>query len=105
MLGALVVALVWLGFVTVSLVLGYRESTAGRSQADAARATLPGGVDPLVQAVSTPGDQVAEESASQQLRDAADDFSSASDRTGNPLLAPIRILPFVGRQVQSVHAV
>jgi hypothetical protein len=102
-LGGLVVVLLWVGFVAVSLVLGYHESTAGRDKADAARSMLPAGVDPLVQAVSTPGDQVAEESASQQLRDAAGDFSAASDRMSNPLLAPVRILPVVGRQVESVQ--
>jgi hypothetical protein len=99
------VALAWVGFVGVSLLLAARDAATGRDEVDAVRATLPGGVDPLVQAVSTPGDDIAEESAAERLRGAAGHFASASDRTGSLLLAPIRILPIVGRQVRSAHAI
>lgn len=38
------------------------------------------------------------------LREARDRFRSAAGRTGNPVLAPVRLLPVVGRQVRAVHA-
>lgn len=98
------IVVVWMGFVAVSLLLAYQAADSGRDEVDAVRASLPGGVDPLVQAISTPGDDVAEESAADRLRGAADHFSEAGDRTGSPLLAPIRVLPVVGRQVRSANA-
>jgi len=102
--GSLGLLVAWAAFVTGSLLLGYQEARTGRDEVDAVRVSLPGGVDPLVQAVSTPGDDLAEESAAEQLRNAADHFSAARDRTGNPLLAPLRALPILGRQVQSAQA-
>lgn len=39
-----------------------------------------------------------------QLREARSHFASARNRVGGPLLLPARILPVVGRQLRSVHA-
>ena len=39
-----------------------------------------------------------------ELRAAQADFAAASDRAGSPLVAPLRVLPMVGRQLRSVES-
>ena len=44
------------------------------------------------------------DSALAGLRVAQGDFASASDRVGSPIVAPLRVLPMIGRQLRSVEA-
>src|SRR5262245_59785089 len=49
--------------------------------------------------------QLLDGSAARRLASAGDDFDAASGRLGGPLLAPLRLVPFVGRQVDSFAGV
>lgn len=91
----LLVAGVLLGLWAVAcallLVRAARDLQAGRDAAEQAR----DGLD---------AEAVAEGTALEPLREAADRFGSAESATGNVVLAPLRVLPIVGRQLRSVHA-
>lgn len=84
--------LVWLGSVAAILLGAYADLRTGRAAMkrvharDGVAAVLSGEVG---------GD----------LRQAEKALSHADNRLGNPLLTPTRIIPFVGRQVRSMHAI
>ena len=81
----------WAVACALLLVRAARDLQAGRDAAEEAR----DGLD---------AEAVAEGTALDPLREAADRFGSAESATANPLLAPVRLLPIVGRQLRSVHA-
>lgn len=87
-LGAL---LVWGGAAALLLVGAASDLRSGRSAAEAARADL------------SP-EALADGRSLADLRTARDDFGAAHDAVANPLLAPVRILPVLGRQLRSVEA-
>jgi hypothetical protein len=90
-LGALAVLVLWGAFVAMSLNDARRQTQAGIDRLEQARDVLtPNG---LVR-----GDGIDE------LRAARTDFARARDKVRSPLMAPLRILPVVGRQVDSVDA-
>ena len=84
-----VVVVLWVGSVGVMLVK--------------ARSDVNRGVDRLqsTQARLTP-DAVARGAGRSDLQAAGRDFASAHDLVDNPLVAPFKIIPIVGRQVKSV---
>lgn len=87
--GALVLA--WVLVAGVLLLRAAGDLRAGRDAAESAR----DGIDAETLAAGTP---------LPDLREARDRFRAAERGVGNPLLAPARILPVVGRQLRSVHA-
>jgi Protein of unknown function (DUF4012) len=88
-LGVLAVLLVWGAFVAFTLVKARHDTRTG--------------IDALhsVQQQLTPGQLLRGEGVS-QLRIAQADFTRARHRVRSPLVAPLRIVPFLGRQVDSV---
>jgi hypothetical protein len=89
-LAALLVVL-WLVAAAVVLLRAAGDLRAGR---DAAREVT----DDLEPAAVVEGAPLAD------LRAARDRFRSAADATRNPVLAPLRVLPVVGRQVRAIEA-
>jgi hypothetical protein len=85
------VVLLWGIAVGVLLVQAALDLREGRTAAQAAR-------DDLDTDAVTSGRPVP------ALRRAAARFGSARRASGNPVLAPVRFLPVVGRQLRSVHA-
>ncbi len=89
-LGAAVVVLLlgWLAAVAVVLLLAGSATAAGFDELDAAqrRRTFANLADPAT------GDRLGR---------AADQFGRAHELLANPLLAPVRLLPVVGRQVRA----
>lgn len=88
---ALLVVFVWLAVCGFLLLRAASDLRAARDLAQDARDRL----DPST---------VADGSALPDLREARERFDAAADRTEHPILAPMRLLPVVGRQVRSVHA-
>jgi hypothetical protein len=90
LLGVLVLLVVWGAFVALSLVRARHDTRAG--------------IDTLksVQQKLTPGQLLRGEGVT-QLKIAEADFSRARHRVRSPLLAPLRIVPVLGRQVDSVE--
>jgi hypothetical protein len=58
----------------------------------------------FVDSIGGQSDDVAEETGAAQLQQAADSFGSAHDSISSPVLAPLRVLPVLGRQLRSVQA-
>jgi len=89
LLGILAVLVIWGAFVALALVRARHDTRAG--------------IDTLeqVQEKLTPGELLRGGGVA-QLRTAEADFTRARDRVHSPLLAPLRIVPFVGRQIDSV---
>jgi hypothetical protein len=85
------VLMVWGAVVALLLFGAVRDLEAGRDAAVEAR----DGLDI---------EGVADLTPIEPLRTASAHFADAEDATSNPLLAPIKVLPIVGRQLQSVHA-
>lgn len=90
----LLAATVVLAWAVVSALLLVRAAGALRDGRDAAHAARDG-LDAAA---------LAKGSALPELRRARDRFASAHDATGNPVLLPLKVLPVVGRQLRSVHA-
>ncbi len=88
-LGLLVVG--WLVVAGVTLLGARRDAQAGLSLLKGARDDL--GASKLVRAT-----------ALVPVEQARADFDRAHDRTGSWLLAPLKILPVVGRQIRSIDA-
>ena len=82
---------VWAALALVWLVRTAMDLRAGRDAATAARDQLG-------------ADQVADGEPLPELRTAAARLGDAHDRAGGLLLAPLRVLPVVGRQLRSVDA-
>ncbi|MGZ8762182.1 MAG: DUF4012 domain-containing protein [Acidimicrobiia bacterium] len=89
LLGLVVIA--WLAVATFTLVGARRDSQAGLDRLRAAREDF--GAAELVGATEL-----------EPLEQARSEFEQAHDRTGSWLLAPLKILPVVGRQIRSVDA-
>lgn len=87
--GVLVVA--WAALVVAELAQVRRDTQSGIDKLESARDVL------------TPTGLVKGEGVD-LLRDAQADFRRARNRVRSPLVAPLRILPVVGRQVRSVDA-
>ena len=85
------VVLVWGAGVVVLGVAGASDLRAGRREAKAVRTA---GARALLE-----GRTVG------RLERAADHFATAHDRLASPVLAPLRIVPIVGRQVRAMDAV
>ena len=88
-LGVLVLLAVWGAFVTLTLVKARHDTRAG--------------IDALthVQQDLSPGELLRGKGVD-QLRIAGADFARARHRVRSPLVRPLRIVPFIGRQVDSV---
>jgi hypothetical protein len=85
------VFLVWVVVAGFLLVRAARDLQAGKDAALAAR-------DGLDATTIASGEPLPE------LREARRRFASASSKTGSVVLAPMRVLPIVGRQVRSVRS-
>ena len=83
-------AVLWIVVATVLLVGAARDLRAGREAARRARDRID-------------AEAIADGSALPDFRRARDEFRSAARSTGNPLLLPVRVLPVVGRQLESTH--
>ena len=89
-MAALLVA-VWAGYVAVVVAGAASDLRAGRDAASAAREQLG-------------AEEVAAGAPLADLREAAARFGDADDAVSSPLLAPLKILPVLGRQLRSVDA-
>jgi hypothetical protein len=89
LLGIFAVLVVWGAFVALALVRARHDTHLGITTLESAQQQL------------TPGQLLRGEGVA-QLRVAEADFSRARHRVRSPLLAPLRIVPLLGRQVDSV---
>jgi hypothetical protein len=89
LLGIFVVLAIWGAFVAVALVHARHDTRAGID-------TLEG-----VQQKLTPG-QLLRGEGIPELRAARAEFTRAHDRVRSPFMMPLRIVPVLGRQVESV---
>jgi hypothetical protein len=84
------IAAAWLAAVAIMLVL--------------ARSSAERGLDLVKQVRSDPSiDHLLDPATGRQLHQAADDLGEAESWSSNPLLAPLQIVPVVGRQVDAAH--
>ena len=89
-LGVLLV-LVWVAFAALQLAKARQEAVTGINGLESLRASM------TVESVNRGSDLAG-------LRQANAHFRAANNRTRSPALAPLRILPVVGRQIRSVDA-
>ena len=85
------VVLAWVGVTAVQLVLARADATAGRRAAERAKEM-------------TSPDDVLGGRPLPMLRTARSRFSRAHTHLQSPFVAPVRLLPVVGRQVRAVDA-
>jgi hypothetical protein len=85
---ALLVLVIWGGYAALQLLQARREAQAGIDHLEQLRETM--SADSLLS-----GTDLA------ALEDASERFANANDHATNPALAPMRFVPFVGRQVDS----
>lgn len=88
---AAVAVVVWAALVVVFLIRLASDLKTGNDAASAARDQLG-------------AEQVADQEPLPELRTAAKRFGAAHDRAGGLVLAPLRVLPVIGRQLRSVDA-
>jgi hypothetical protein len=89
--GVIVVVVIWSALAAFKLLDARRHAQRGLDQLELTRDTL--GPADLIRGKGLPN-----------MRAAQAEFQRASDSAGSPLLAPFKVLPFVGRQVRSVDA-
>jgi hypothetical protein len=87
---ALGLVIVWLGVVAVMLVVASRHSDGGLDELRAARAD---------RSFST----LVDPATGRRLRSAAGEFDAAEALFGSPLVAPLKVVPVVGRQVRGAE--
>lgn len=87
---------VWLGVCAVQLLGAERDARAGLDQLSGVEDSIPTDLSEFVN--QDTADVV------DQLRSASSDFSDAAAAAGSPAVAPLRILPVVGRQIGSIRA-
>ena len=85
------VLVAWAAVVTLSLLRLASDLQAGKDAADAARDQLG-------------AEEIADQEPLAELRTAARRFGAANDRVDGVVLAPLRVLPVIGRQLRSVDA-
>ena len=88
---AVVLLLAWAGWSALTALAVARDADAGRAAVERARDR------------SSPA-QIVDGEPLPDLREARERFRSARARLRNPLLAPMRIVPIVGRQIRSADA-
>jgi hypothetical protein len=84
-------ALVWLLFAGFALLSAHREIRRGLRAVEAARERANASA-------------ISEGQLLPEMRQARSHFASAHGRVGGPLFLPARVVPVVGRQLRSVHA-
>src|SRR4051795_10589572 len=82
------IVVAWLLAVAVVLILARSSAEQGLDRVKAVRS------DPSI-------DHLLDPATGRELHRAADDLGEAEDWTSNPLLAPLRVVPVVGRQVDA----
>src|SRR5215217_6844546 len=82
----LVAVLAWLGVSAVLLALAAGDARAAEHRLRGLQA-------------STSGSDLVQGEATDELASARDDLQAASSKANFPVVAPLRVLPFVGRQV------
>ncbi|UDY37119.1 DUF4012 domain-containing protein [Dermatobacter hominis] len=103
-LGVVAVLLVlWLGFVAFRLVTAAADAQRGVDALQRVSDLSTGDLGSFVDSVGTPDDPEAQE-VQAELATAADAFRSASDAADSPLVAPLKVVPVLGRQIRSVSA-
>lgn len=104
MLGVVIVLLVlWLGFVGFRLFTAAADAQRGVDAIDDVRDRATGNVTAFVNSIGGPDDPDTLEVRA-KLATADDAFASASSAVDSPLMAPIKVVPVLGRQVRSVSA-
>ena len=102
----------WLALAGLQLRTAAAETRSGVDELESLRGAVSGDLQRFVDAVGgehdgtddADGTADVSDSAITGLRSAEADFASAADRVGSPLVAPLRVLPMVGRQLRSVDA-
>lgn len=102
--GFTVVVLVWLAVAGFQLVAAASAARRGMDATNALRQVASEDLTDLADSLDGTNDDVAEETAAEALRRAADDFSDANGRVGSPWVRPLYLLPVLGRQLRSVDA-
>lgn len=98
-----VLVVVWLGAATWRLLEAQVAAQDGLDALEEVRGSATGDLSRFIDSIGD-GDAAAGRAVVDPLRLAADEFSTAGDRVDSPVVAPLKLLPFVGRQVRSVSA-
>ena len=93
----------WLGFVAFRLFTAAADAQRGVDALQRVSDLSTGDLGSFVDSVGTPDDPEAQKVRT-DLRTATDAFSSAADAVDSPLVAPLKVVPVLGRQIRSVSA-
>ena len=100
----LLIALFWLVAAGWQLRIAWSNIDSALDSLSDARAVAASDLDGFVQAATTAGDDLEEEMVSDRLHAAALDFSDARAAVQHPAVRSLRVVPVLGRQLQSVDA-
>lgn len=102
---SLVVAavVIWLVIAGILLISGASSASRGIDAMARVREISTGSLVSFVDSVSVP-DSPQSNQVDLDLADATDAFRSAHSATTSPIVAPLRVLPVIGRQIRSVAA-
>ena len=101
---ALLVLMLWGALVAGRLWSAYGDARAGLAAMGDVRRSATADLPTFIGSIGGSTDNTPEELIPGQMATASKSFSSAHDEMDSPLLAPLRILPVIGRQVRSVSA-
>lgn len=99
-----IVLLAWAGAAGILLLGAAKDARTGLDQMQDLRGQATKDLPTFVDSVGGDSDDVAEEVGAQQLLEASHSFADAHDRVTSPVLAPLRYVPVLGRQLDSVIA-
>lgn len=99
----LALVIVWLGFVTFRLLGAVSDARTGVDAMQRVDARSTGKLTSFVDSVGGPDDPTTR-AVKKDLATATDAFHSAQSTADSAAVAPLRILPVIGRQIRSISA-
>ena len=96
--------MLWGAVAAVRLWSAYGSARDGLAAMTDVRAAATQDLPTFISSIGGEQDDTPEEKIPDQLAAAARSFSDARDQVDSPLLAPLKVLPVVGRQLRSVSA-
>ncbi len=98
-----VLVVLWLGFVGFRLFTAAADAKRGVDAIDDVREQATGNVTAFIESIGGPDDPDTL-AVRAKLETASDAFDSASSAVDSPIMAPLKVVPVVGRQIRSVSA-
>jgi len=97
------VLVVWLGLAGIRLLGAVSDARTGVAAMQRVDARSTGDISSFVDSVGGPDEPTTKE-VKKDLLTATESFRSARDAADSPIVAPLKVLPVIGRQIRSISA-